>query len=519
MTTTYVATELNPHADALFEDGIRRIRASVGEHQLLIGGRWRSGGGPAIEERNPGRLSEALGSFEHATERDVAAAVAAARAAHPGWRSTPVARRVAALEQAAAGIAARAGDFAAALSLEVGKNRVESMGEVDEAVELIAYYARQAAAGFEIELEVPSADCTNRSVLRPFGVFGVVAPFNFPLALVLGPAVAAMLAGNCVVAKPSPTTSLVAVMLGRVLTEAGLPDGVFNLVTGGDDTGRALVESQGIDGIVFTGSYAVGQRIAAQFAVDRGYARPCIIEMGGKNAAIVTAGADLDIAAEGITRSAFGLSGQKCSACSRVLVDESVHDALLDRLVERTLRWRVRDPCDRESRLGPLHTAAAYERYQSSVAQAVRDGEVAVGGAALRDAQQLDGYYVEPTIVTGLPRDHRLIREEQFVPLLSVERVDSLDSAIARANDQIYGLTAGVFSSDPQEVQQFLENIEAGTLFVNRAGGATSGGWPGQQSYAGWKGSGSTGRGALGPRYVEQFLREQGHNIVDVGTS
>jgi 1-pyrroline-5-carboxylate dehydrogenase len=514
MTTTYTATALSPQADTLFEEGIERVGANGREHQLLIGGKWRPGAGGTFQERNPGRLTKVIATFARASRGDVEEAVSVARAAQVHWRRTPVAERIEILERALSGIQARAGGFGAAMCLEVGKNRLESMGEVDEALELIRYYARQATSGFEIELEAPSAAYMNRSVLRPFGVFGVIAPFNFPLALLLGPSVAAMLAGNTVVAKPSPTTSLVSVMFAEVLLEAGIPDGVFNLLTGADETGKAVVASPGLDGIVFTGSYAVGQQIMSSFGSSAGYRRPCIIEMGGKNPAIVTNSANLDAAADGIVRSAFGLSGQKCSACSRAIVQDDVHDALLERLVERAREWTVADPVERACRLGPVHTQEAFERYQHNASEAGRDGEVVTGGSIVRDGE-LDGYYVEPTIVTELPRGHRLIREEQFVPLLVVERVDSLASALGCANDQVYGLTAGIFSGDKQEVETFLDGIEAGTLFVNRAAGATTGGWPGQQTYPGWKGSGSTGRGALGPRYVEQFLREQGHNIVD----
>ncbi|HEX9032564.1 MAG TPA: aldehyde dehydrogenase family protein [Streptosporangiaceae bacterium] len=512
MATTYTSTQLGPEGDALFESGLAAVRAQAGEHRLLIGGQWREGSAGRFEARNPARLTEVTGSYALASDADVADAVAHARRAQQSWRVVPVSERIEILARAASLIGKRSGELAAALCLEVGKNRLESMGEVDEAIELIRYYSRQAADGFDIPLAVPSPDYVNWSVMRPFGVFAVIAPFNFPLALVTGPATAAILAGNTVVAKPSPTTSLVGVLLAEILTEAGLPPGVFNLVTGADETGAALVAAPGIDGIVFTGSYAVGQQIAARFSTAAGYARPCIIEMGGKNPAIVTASADLDGAAEGIARSAFGLSGQKCSACSRVLVDQAVHDDLLDRLAAEAAAWTIGDPADSMSRIGPVHTREAFDRYQRDIREARGDGTVVTGGAVLRSAE-LDGYYVEPAIVTGLPAEHRLIREEQFVPLLVVERTVSLDDAIRRANDQMYGLTAGLFTGDQDDVAIFCERIEAGTLFVNRAAGATTGGWPGQQTYPGWKGSGSTNRGGLGPRYVQQFLREQGRNI------
>jgi 1-pyrroline-5-carboxylate dehydrogenase len=511
---TYTATELSPDADRSFERGLTEARADVREHRLLIGDGWRPGEDGTFDEHNPARLDEVLGTFAAASWRDIDAAVTAARAAQRDWARRPAGERIAILGAVAERLERHAGHLAAVLTLEVGKNRLESMGEVDEAAALIRYYSAQAEAGFDIPLAAAGAGDRNVSVMRPFGVFGVIAPFNFPLALLLGPSVAAMLTGNTVVAKPSPTTSRNAVLFAELLLEAGVPPGVFNLVTGGDATGRALVASPGLDGIVFTGSYAVGQEIASRFLADAGYARPCIIEMGGKNPAIVTRNADVAKAAAGIARSAFGLSGQKCSACSRVLVDAVVHDELLAALVDEAAQWRVGDPATAEARLGPVHTAEAYARFEQVVAEARADGKVVFGGATLRDGELAGGHYVEPTIVTGLPLSHRLIRDEHFVPLLVVEQMASLAEGLRRANDQVYGLTAGMFSEDASEVAAFLEEIEAGTLFVNRAAGATTGGWPGQQTYPGWKGSGSTYRGGLGPRYVQQYLREQGRNIV-----
>jgi 1-pyrroline-5-carboxylate dehydrogenase len=512
--TTYTSLELSPEASATFESGVAKVRADRGHHHLFINGQWRSGTEDRFEERNPAHLNEVLGSFAMATAADVEAAVSAARSAFDGWRRVTTGERIAMMARAADGIARRAGELAGAATLEVGKNRLESMGEVDEAVALIGYYAEQARQGFDLDLAASSTAEANRSVMRPFGVFGVIVPFNFPIALVIGPATAAMLAGNTVVVKPSPTTTLVSVLLAEVLQEAGLPAGVFNLVSGGDATGQALVRARGLDGLVFTGSYAAGKAIASEFLWGAGYARPCILEMGGKNPAIVTATADLEVAAAGIARSAFGLSGQKCSACSRVLVHADVHDALVGRLSELAAEWRVGDPTDAGSRLGPVHTEEALARYAAGVLEAQRDGRVAHGGRTLREGALADGYYVEPTVVSDLPARHRLIREEQFLPLVVVERIGSLEEGLARANDQLYGLTAAVYSGDEQDIARFLDGIEAGTVFVNRAAGATTGGWPGHQVYPGWKGSGSSHRGGLGPRYVQQFLREQGRNIV-----
>ena len=237
--------------------------------------------------------------------------------------------------------------------------------------------------------------------------------------------------------------------------------------------------------------------------------------MGGKNPAIVMGSADLDEAAEGIMRSAFGLGGQKCSANSRVYVERSVHDEFVSRLVQMTERITIGDPLVRENWLGPLTDQAAVDRHQQAVAEARRDGSVFTGGEVLRDGDLARGFYVEPTVVGHLPADHRLFRDELFAPLTAVQAVDSIDEALRLSNDTVYGLTAGIYSERQEEVDRFLESIEAGVLYVNRRAGATTGAWPGVQPFGGWKGSGSTGKGALGPWYESQFLREQSQTLVE----
>jgi 1-pyrroline-5-carboxylate dehydrogenase len=237
--------------------------------------------------------------------------------------------------------------------------------------------------------------------------------------------------------------------------------------------------------------------------------------MGGKNPAIVTRKADLDEAAEGIMRSAFGFGGQKCSANSRVYVERPVHDELVRLLVEKTEKIVIGDPVVREHWLGPIIDERAVERHQQAVGEARRDGQVLIGGERLSDGDLARGFYVEPTVVGGLPADHRVFRDEFFAPLTAVHPVDSLDEALTLANDSVYGLTAGVYSEDQSEVQTFLDRIHAGVLYVNRRAGATTGAWPGIQAFGGWKGSGSTGKAGLSMYYVAQFMREQSHTVVD----
>jgi 1-pyrroline-5-carboxylate dehydrogenase len=256
-----------------------------------------------------------------------------------------------------------------------------------------------------------------------------------------------------------------------------------------------------------------------QRGFTKDYPRPIITEMGGKNPAIVTRSADLDLAAEGVMRSAFGFDGQKCSAASRVYVEGAVADEFVTRLVERTRQIRVGDPTQRENWMGPVINERALGKFSDAVHEARRDGGIVVaGGETLRDGDTARGYFPSPTIVTGLPLDHRLFRDELFVPFLVVGVVDSLDEAIARANETPYGLTAGIFSGDQREIRRFLDTAEAGVLYVNRRAGATTGAWPGIQSFGGWKGSGSSGKNGLGPYYVQQFMREQSQTTVGDAT-
>lgn len=500
-----------------FEEAVERARATLGgHHQNHIAGAWRDSAA-SFEVHSPIDSAILLGTFATATTADVDAAVAAARAAQPAWARTPWAERVAILRQAAENISDRLMDDSALMAFEVGKNRIEALGEVEESADLIRYYAQTAEDNQFYDHPMGNlgdVSVHTRSVLRPHGVFAVVSPFNFPMALAAGPTGAAMLAGNTVVLKPSTASPLSSVKLMEAYIDAGVPAGVINLVMGpGETVGQALQEHPGIDGIVFTGSYEVGMRLFHSFS--RAWPRPCIVEMGGKNPAIVSRHADLEEAAEGIMRSAFGFGGQKCSANSRVYVERPVHDELVRLLVEKTETITIGDPLERANWLGPIVDGRAVERHQAAVADARRDGTVFIGGERLSDGDMARGFYVEPTVVGGLPADHRLFRDELFAPFTAVAAVDSLDEALTLANDAVYGLTAGVYSEDPAEVERFLERIEAGVLYVNRRAGATTGAWPGIQAFGGWKGSGSTGKAALSMYYVAQFLREQSHTVVD----
>jgi 1-pyrroline-5-carboxylate dehydrogenase len=293
-----------------------------------------------------------------------------------------------------------------------------------------------------------------------------------------------------------------------------VPAGVFNYLTGtGSLAGEALVSHADVAGITFTGSHAVGMRICRSM-VSGPVPRPCIAEMGGKNAAIVTASADLDRAVPGIVRSAFGLSGQKCSALSRVYVVEAVADELLGRLRKAIAELRIGDPLARENWLGPVISVAAAQKFAGYCARLTTDGaRILAGGTRLSGPSYPGDCYVAPTLAEA-PAVHPLFAEEMFLPILMVCRVPDLERALKCANDSPLGLTAGMYGNEA-EVRQFLDQIEAGVTYVNRPQGATTGAWPWYQAFGGWKGSGSTGKAIGSFYYLPQYLREQSQTIVE----
>ena len=517
MKITYATLSAdNEELQSSFDAAVERARGNLGQtYPMIIGAQERTAD-ETFEDRSPIDNDLVIARFPVGKRDDVRDAIDAARAAYPSWRDTPWRERLAILRRAADLISERQFDYAALMTLEVGKNRLEALGDVEETADLLRYYGDEfeKADGFVKPLGSLSPMETTRSVLRPYGVFGVISPFNFPMALAGGPAGGAMIAGNTVVLKPSSDAPLSGWKFGEALRDAGLPDGVFNLVTGpGETVGAELQENPGIDGMVFTGSYEVGMKLYRSFTQD--YPRPIITEMGGKNPAIVTRSADLDEAAEGVMRSAFGFDGQKCSANSRVYVEKSVAREFVDTLVEKTRGITVGDPTERKNWMGPVINQRALDTFTKATEEARADGgTIEIGGEVLRLEGTERGFFPTPTVVTGLPLEHRLFRDELFVPFLVIGEVDSLEQALEESNASAYGLTAGIFSHDDQEVRRFLDTIQAGVVYVNRRAGATTGAWPGIQSFGGWKGSGSSGKSGLGPYYVQQFLREQSQTVI-----
>ncbi len=499
-----------------YEEAVANVKANLGKtYSNYINGAEKLSSKGVFPVTSPIDTRIVVGYFQKSQREDVREAISAAKAAFPRWRSLHWQDRIRILRATADKLAERRFDFAATISMENGKNRLESMGEVDEAIDVIRYYCNEIESndGYKVTMDQAYSNESSKSVLKPYGVWGVIGPFNFPLAIPVGMSVGAMVTGNTVVFKPSSDTPLTMHRFTEIIREVEMPAGVFNLATGsGSEVGAEMISNDDVSGIAFTGSKAVGYMIAKEFTARK--PKPIITEMGGKNPVIVTSKADLDKAVEGVFRSAFGYGGQKCSACSRVLVFEDVKEKFIAKFVERTKTLKIGDPTSRETLLGPIINKSAYEKYQNFIELAKKDGKILTGGRILKEGIFANGFYIEPMIVDGLPENHKLMNEELFLPILCTKSVRSLEEAVRIANSTEYGLTAGIFSEDQKEIQYFFNNIEAGVTYANRRIGGTTGAMIGVQPFGGWKASGSTGKGAGGKYYLLQFLREQSQTVV-----
>lgn len=504
----------NEELNSSFDSAVETVRARLGrDHGLLIGGEERLDR-EMFEEVSPIDTSIVVGRYAQATNADVDDAVAIASGFAPEWEAWGWERRRDVMLEAADLMEAEMFQLGALLSYEIGKNRLESLGDVAETVEFLRYYSRQITEhdGFVTPLNSHGPNDVNTSVLRPWGVWGVISPFNFPMALASGPSIGALITGNTVVVKPSNQGALMALEFHRVMMAAGLPHEALHVVTGGDEVGDYLAHHDDVDGLTFTGSYPVGMYLYR--TVNEKRPKPVACEMGGKNPVVVTDSADLDIAAQGVVRGAFGLSGQKCSATSRVFIHEAVYEEMVDKLVEATEKLTVGNPLELGTFMGPVIDQAAVERFQKAVAEVESaGGQVLAGGRVLTEGTLAKGHYVEPTVATA-PLDSWVWSDELFMPFVTVTSVGSLEEGIALSNDTEYGLTAGLFSGDQDEIDKWFDQIEAGVTYVNRAAGATTGAWPDINPFGGWKGSGTSGTGGGGPWYLRQFLHEQSRTLI-----
>lgn len=474
---TYTSTPEQIEAmHGLFDDALDSVARSFGTtYPMIINGEDR------ITESTfdvvaPARNDVVLGRFPKGRQQDVDDAIAAAKAYQPAWAALAPEDRVQHMRAAAAKIRERKFMLAALMIHECGKSRTEAIGEIEEGADLLDYYADVYTDNNFYEKQMASEDPRERnmSVMRPFGVFGIMAPFNFPHALAAGPIGGALVTGNTVVFKPASATALSGYFLARTMIDSGLPVGALQFVTGGGaEVGDYLVHHPRTDGVVFTGSKGTGMELYNSFSSV--YPKPIIVEMGGKNPTIVTKNADLDKAVEGVARSAFGFSGQKCSACSRAYVEAEVYDEFVSRLVTRAGELKIGDPTSKDVFVGPVIDEATVRRFEGAV-ETVRSagGTVLYGGNRLTDGDFGQGTFVEPTIVADLPLDHEAFKVEYFMPFIALAKVDSLEQALKEANDVEYGLCAGIFTEDRKEIDAFFEGIEAGVVYANRKGGATT---------------------------------------------
>ncbi len=502
-----------------FDKAVASLKANLGkEYSMIIDGKDVFAD-EKFDDYSPVNTEWKLAVMQKGNASHAKMAIDAARRAFPKWSRTPWQTRVKLVRKAAALIEKRIFELGAAMALEVGKNRMESLGDVQETADLMYWPAlmMEQNNGFIKPMgkdPLVGFDATNVSALRPYGVWLIISPFNFPFALTGGPTGAALVAGNTVVIKPATDTAWIVRLYAECLRDAGIPDGVMNFVTGpGSTLGQALVDSPELDGATFTGSFDVGMKMYRDFA-NREYVRPMVLELGGKNPAIVSRNANLEDAATGIYRSAFGLQGQKCSAASRIIVEEPVYDELVAKLKEKVDALVIGDPTERATYIGPVINKGSYNDFKNFTEEIHGAGGKFLTGGKVKTGGMYDkGYFCEPTLVTDLPFEHRLWQHEMFLPISTIGKVSNLDEAMKIANSVNYGLTAGFYGSQ-KETAWFFDNIEAGVTYANRPQGATTGAWPGFQPFGGWKGSGASGKNGGGYYYVQLYMHEQIQTLV-----
>src|SRR5947209_2073069 len=437
---------------------------------MLIGGEWREATAhEELEVVNPA-TEETVDSVPAASSEDVELAVATAQRAFPEWSRTDVEKRAAILAKAADLIHEHARDLAAKLTSEQGKPTAEAMGEVNHLAHGVRYYAEAATKVRGAYQELPSTlgPAYGMVIRRPMGVCAAITPYNFPLTL-LGTKVAPALAsGNTVVAKPAATTPLATLEVARLFSEAGVPDGVLNVVTGrGSQIGDALVSHPDVKRVAFTGSTQVGRHVAQLAGPDL---KRVTLELGGSDPVIVCADADVDAAVKAVIIGRYWNAGQACLGCKRVFVHDSVYDGFVSQLVERVGRYEPGDGMVKAEkprlRMGPIHTRAGRDELLAQIEDGVsRGGELLIGGGT---GGHDKGFFFEPAVVAGAPEDSRVMREEVFGPVLPVLRFSDFDDALRRANDTPYGLGSSLWTHDARLIHRAAQEIESGMTWVNQ---------------------------------------------------
>jgi 1-pyrroline-5-carboxylate dehydrogenase len=452
---------------AAMRAAIEKVRGQLGrEYDLIIDGRpGRTS--EKIRSFNPARPSEVIGVHQKAGREHVQPAMEAALAAFESWKKVPVQQRADLLIRTADILRKRKPEFNAWMVLEVGKNWDEAEADTCEAIDFCEFYARLALRMDQAEpaVQLPGERDTLRYI--PLGVGAVISPWNFPLAIMCGMTTAAVVSGNTVVLKPSSDSPTISAKFFEALEEAGLPPGVVNFCPGSGATfGNGLVEHPKTRFIAFTGSRDVGLDInlrAAQPRPGQIWIKRTILEMGGKDSIVVAADADLDAAVEGVAVSAFGFQGQKCSACSRAIVDASLYDRFLEKLQARVAQIRIGDPAE-NAPAGPVVNEGALKSISNYIGVGAQEGRVIAGGKRATG----DGYFVEPTVIADVAPTARIAQEEIFGPVLAVIRARDFDDALAIANNTEYGLTGAVYTLSPQQMERAGNEFQAGNLYINR---------------------------------------------------
>lgn len=489
---------------AAMHEALRYVEHELGhEYPLIIGGERVHAAGK-ITSVNPARPSQAIGIHQETEPSQVEQAVVAADKAFQFWSRVPVATRVRLLLDVAQLLRDRKLEFCAWLTYEVGKNWQEADADVAETIDFLEFYAREALRldSAITPIQLPGERNTLRYI--PLGVGAVIPPWNFPLAIMAGMTMAAVVTGNTVVLKPSIDAPTIASRFYMLLEEAGLPEGVVNLCQGsGDLAGATLVSHPKVRFIAFTGSKRVGlivHEAAAKTQPGQPFIKRTILEMGGKDAIIVNADADIDAAVEGVAASAFGFNGQKCSACSRVIVDAHLYDTFCDRLVERVEAIGVGDPVENFA-AGPVINDVAFKRVTDYIAAGREEGRLLTGGEAIEN--ETGGYYIQPTIFADVSPEARIAQEEIFGPVLTVIRSSGFEESLRIANGTEYGLTGAIYSQSREHLDRAREEFHVGNLYLNRK---CTGAMVGAHPFGGFNMSGTDSK-AGGADYLLLFTQ------------
>ncbi|MEA5570274.1 L-glutamate gamma-semialdehyde dehydrogenase [Calothrix sp. UHCC 0171] len=489
-----------PEASQKAKDAFELVRGQLGKLYLpLINGEYVSTQ-ETVDSVNPSKFSEVIGKIGLASVEQAEMAMQAAKNAFPGWQKTPVSQRAAVLRKAADLMEQRRAELSAWIVLEVGKPVREADGEVSEAIDFCLYYAAEMERLNEgVNYDV--AGETNRYIYQPRGIAVVISPWNFPLAIAAGMTVAALVAGNSTILKPAETSSVIAAKFAEILVEAGIPKGVFQYLPGkGSAVGAYMVNHINTHIIAFTGSQEVGCRIyadAANLKIGQKHMKRVIAEMGGKNGIIVDESADLDQAVVGVVQSAFGYSGQKCSACSRVIVLAAIYEEFVQRFVEATKSLNIGEAEFPSTQVGPVIDDNARSRIREYIQKGKAESTV-----ALEMSTPEQGYYVAPTIFRDVPANGIIAQEEIFGPVVAVIKAKDFQEALQIANGTNFALTGGLYSRTPSHIEQAQAEFEVGNLYINRT---ITGAIVARQPFGGFKLSG-VGSKAGGPDYLLQFL-------------